>query len=73
MKKDKALPEQAEEVLTEESDKAIETAHEEKIQLSVEASLTNQDELYAGKLDELVTAIDTDHTSKLKKVVGFSK
>jgi hypothetical protein len=46
-KNKKSLPEQAEEVLTEESVEAIETAIEEKIQLSVEAALTNQDELYA--------------------------
>lgn len=67
--KDKALPKQAEEVLTEESVKAIETAIEEKIQLSVEAALTNQDDLYAEKLEELVGAIDKDHTSKLNRVV----
>jgi len=67
--KDKALPKQAEEVLTEESVKAIETAIEEKIHLSVEAALTNQDELYAEKLEELVGAIDKDHTSKLNRVV----
>ena len=69
MKKDKALPKQAEQVLTEESVKEIETAIEEKIQLSVEAALTNQDELYAEKLEELVGAIDQDHTSKLNRVV----
>ena len=69
MSKKQALPEQAEEVLTEESVQAIETAIEEKIQLSVEAALTNQDELYAEKLEELVTAIDKDHTDKLKRVV----
>jgi|TARA_R100001594_G_scaffold64668_1_gene98998 hypothetical protein len=68
-KHNKALPKQAEEVLTEESVEAIETAIHEKIQLSVEAALTNQDELYAEKLEELVTAIDKDHTSKLKRVV----
>ena len=68
-KDNKALPKQAEEVLTEESVEAIETAIGEKIQLSVEAALTNQDELYAEKLEELVTAIDKDHTSKLKRVV----
>tara|TARA_R110001583_G_scaffold1771_2_gene13566 strand:- start:29 stop:877 length:849 start_codon:yes stop_codon:yes gene_type:complete len=67
--KDKALPKQAEEVLTEESVKAIETAIEEKIQLSVEAALTNQDDLYAEKLEELVGAIDKDHTSKLNRVI----
>ena len=71
MKKEKAnsLPEQAEEVLTEESVEAIETAIGEKIQLSVEAALTSQDELYADKLQELVSAIDKDHTSKLNRVV----
>jgi hypothetical protein len=69
MNKEKALPEQAEEVLTEESVQAIETAIEEKIQLSIEAALTSQDELYAEKLQELVGAIDKDHTTKLKKVV----
>jgi len=69
MSKKRALPEQAEEVLTEESVKAIETAIEEKIQLSVEAALTNQDELYAEKLEDLVSAIDKDHTTKLKRVV----
>ena len=69
MKNEKALPEQAEEVLTEDSVKQIETAIEEKIQLSVEAALTNQDELYAEKLEELVSAIDKDHTDKLKRVV----
>ena len=69
MKKSEALPEQAAEVLTEDSVKEIETAIEEKIQLSVEAALTNQDELYAEKLEELVSAIDKDHTDKLKRVV----
>ena len=71
MNKEKAnsLPEQAEQVMTEESVEAIETAIEEKIQLSVEAALTNQDELYADKLQELVSAIDKDHTSKLNRVV----
>ena len=69
MKKSKVLPEQAEEVLTEDSVKVIETAIEEKINLSVEAALTSQDELYAGKLQELVGAIDKDHTSKLNRVV----
>ena len=69
MSKKQALPEQAEEVLTEESVKAIETAIEQKIQLSVESALTNQDELYAEKLHELVGAIDKDHTNKLNRVV----
>jgi len=69
MKKSEALPKQAAGVLTEDSVKEIETAIEEKIQLSVEAALTNQDELYAEKLEDLVSAIDKDHTSKLRRVV----
>ena len=69
MKKSKVLPKQAEEVLTEDSVKVIETAIEEKINLSVEAALTNQDDLYAEKLHELVGAIDKDHTNKLTRVV----
>jgi len=63
------LPKELQEVLTEESVNAIETAIKDKVELSVEAALTNQDELYAEKLEELVSAIDKDHTGKLKRVV----
>ena len=63
------LPKELQEVLTEESVSAIETAIKEKVELSVEAALTNQDELYAEKLEELVAAIDKDHSDKLKRVV----
>ena len=63
------LPKELQEVLTEESVNAIETAIKDKVELSVEAALTNQDELYAEKLEELVAAIDKDHTGKLKRVV----
>lgn len=63
------LPKELQEVLTEDSVNAIETAIKEKVELSVEAALTNQDELYAEKLEELVSAIDKDHTDKLKRVV----
>lgn len=63
------LPKELQEVLTEESVSAIETAIKEKVELSVEAALTNQDELYAEKLEELVAAIDKDHSNKLKRVV----
>jgi len=63
------LPKELQEVLTEDSVNAIETAIKEKVELSVEAALTNQDELYAEKLEELVAAIDKDHTDKLKRVV----
>lgn len=63
------IPEQAKELLSPESLTLIEKALEEKISLSVEAALTEQDELYASKLETLVKAIDKDHTAKLKRVV----
>ena len=63
------LPEEAEKILSEKSIDDIETAISEKIDLQVEAALTNQDELYAEKLQELVSAIDKDHSGKLTRVV----
>jgi len=63
------LPEEAEKILSEKSIDDIETAISEKIELQVEAALTNQDELYAEKLQELVSAIDKDHSTKLTRVV----
>ena len=63
------LPEQAEKILSEKSIDDMETAISEKIELQVEAALTNQDELYAEKLQELVSAIDKDHSTKLTRVV----
>tara|TARA_R110002012_G_scaffold9916_1_gene46118 strand:+ start:23279 stop:24136 length:858 start_codon:yes stop_codon:yes gene_type:complete len=69
MAKKQVLPKEATEVLTEESVSAIEGAIKDKIELQVEAALTQQDDMYAEKLHELVTAIDKDHTSKLNRVV----
>lgn len=63
------LPKDLQDVLTEESVTAIETAIKEKVELSVEAALASQDELYAEKLEELVSAIDKDHSAKLKRIV----
>lgn len=63
------LPEEAAELLTEESLKTIETAFKEKLNLTVESALAQQDELYAEKLEQLIKAIDKDHTAKLKQVV----
>lgn len=63
------LPKELQDVLTEESVSVIETALKEKVELSVEAALTSQDELYAEKLEELVARIDSDHTSKMQTVV----
>lgn len=63
------LPEQAKEILSQESVTLIEEALQEKISLAVDAALTEQDELYASKLQALIAAIDKDHTAKLKRVV----
>ena len=69
MKVSTLLTDEAKEVLTEGSLQAIEQALTEKINLTVEAALTEQDDLYASKLQQLITAIDKDHTTKLKRVV----
>mgnify|MGYP000689838167 FL=1 len=69
MSEKQLLPKEATEILTEESVGAIEGAIKDKIDLQVELALTQQDDLYAEKLHELVTAIDKDHTSKLNRVV----
>lgn len=63
------LPKELEEVLTNESVEAIENAFKEKLELSVEAALTQQDELYAEKLEQLVESIDKDHSAKMERVV----
>lgn len=68
MNKEK-LPTELEDVLTEESVETIETALKEKVELSVEAALASQDELYAEKLETLIKQIDKDHTVKLKQIV----
>lgn len=63
------LPEQAKEILSPESLALIEEALQQKISLTVDAALTEQDELYSSKLEALIKAIDKDHTAKLKRVV----
>lgn len=63
------LPKEIEEVLTSESVEAIETAFKEKLELSVEAALIQQDEMYAEKLEELVGSIDKDHAAKMEQIV----
>lgn len=69
MKVSTLLTDEAKQVLTEQSLQAIESAFSEKLQLAVEAALTEQDDLYAKKLEELIAAIDKDHTAKLTRVV----
>lgn len=63
------LPKDIEEVLTNESVEAIENAFKEKLELSVEAALTQQDDLYAEKLETLVASIDKDHAEKMERLV----
>ena len=69
MKVNDLLPENAKEILTEESLTAIEQAFSSKLKLTVESALAQQDELYAEKLEQLIAAIDKDHTAKLQTVV----
>lgn len=69
MKVKNLLPENAKEILTEQSLQVIEEAFSKKLELTVEAALVKQDELYAAKLQQLMKAIDKDHSAKLKVVV----
>jgi hypothetical protein len=69
MKVKNILPDQVKDLLTEDSLNTIETALQEKTALLIEAALVDQDELYSQKLQQLMKAIDKDHTSKLKRVV----
>lgn len=69
MKVNELLPENAKDILTEESLNAIEQAFSSKLKLTVESALAQQDELYAEKLEQLISAIDKDHTAKLKTVI----
>jgi hypothetical protein len=60
--------------LSDESLVAIQEALEGKIDLAVEAALQEQDDVYAEKLQNLVTSIDKDRTQKMKKVMeSFDK
>lgn len=69
MKVKNILPDQVKDLLTEDSLNTIETALQDKTALLIEAALVDQDELYSQKLQQLMKAIDKDHTSKLKRVV----
>ena len=63
------LQEKAQEILTEETLQQIEEAFNEKVNLQVEAALVKQDDEYSNKLENLLEAIDIDHTKKLNKIV----
>jgi len=56
-------------VLSETSLDAIQEAFDKKVELTTEAALVEQDELYAKKLEELVLRIDKDHTSKMNRII----
>jgi hypothetical protein len=61
--------EDVQKVLTDETLTAIEEAFDSKVNISVEAALLEQDEIYASKLETLIDAIDKDHTKKMKTLV----
>jgi hypothetical protein len=61
--------EDVQKILTDETISAIESAVEDKVDLAVESALLEQDELYAEKLQNLVGAIDKDHTNKMRRIV----
>ena len=63
------LTDDVKQILSEESISAIQDAFQSKTDLLIEAALVEQDSLYAEKLEQLMTAIDVDHTKKLRKVV----
>jgi len=69
MKVKSLLTEDAAQTLSEESIQVIEQALKAKLELTVEAALTKQDDLYASKLETLIRALDKDHTTKLTRVV----
>lgn len=69
MKVKSLLTDDVKQVLSEESLNIIEKSFQKKLKLTVESALTEQDDLYAEKLQKLMKAIDRDHTNKLKRVV----
>lgn len=69
MKITNMLTDDVKQILSEESISAIQDAFQSKTDLLIEAALVEQDSLYAEKLEQLMTAIDVDHTKKLRKVV----
>jgi len=69
MKIKNLFTEDVQKILTPESLEAIEKAFEDKVTLTVESALEQQDELYAKKLKTLITTIDKDYTGKMKKVI----
>jgi hypothetical protein len=57
-------------IMSEDTLVAIQEAFDKKVELTTEAALVAQDELYAEKLDQLIKTIDRDHSVKMKRIVG---
>jgi uncharacterized damage-inducible protein DinB len=57
-------------IMSEETLVAIQEAFDKKVELTTEAALVAQDELYAEKLDQLIKTIDRDHSVKMKRIVS---
>jgi hypothetical protein len=69
MKIKNLFTEDVQKILTEDSLNAIQEAFDAKVELNVETALQQQDDLYAEKLQTLITTIDKDHTAKMKRLV----
>lgn len=69
MKLKDILPSQVNELLTEESLTTIQTAIDNRIQLSTEAALIEQDNLFADKLNTLLESIELDYAKKFKRAL----
>ena len=61
--------EDVQKVLTDETLTAIEEAFNDRVNISVESALLEQDDIYASKLKSLLGMIDTDHTKKMKRII----
>jgi len=57
-------------IMSEDTLVAIQEAFDKKVELTTEAALVAQDELYAEKLDQLIKTIDRDHSVKMKRIVS---
>jgi hypothetical protein len=67
------LKEVTKDILSEDSlgqiQEAFDSAVQERVDLHVEKALVEQDDVYSGKLETLLEAIDSDHCAKLEQLV----
>ena len=61
--------EEVQKILSEDSLNAIEQAFNDKVQVSVDAELLEQDDVYSEKLQILINRLDLDRARKMKKLV----